>query len=362
MAVPRVWLCVLAATSISTADATPAPAPEPIFQSRTREPDDVSRELGQQLLLLLNGARAEQGAAPLMPNPHLDLLAYQHSVEMAQRNQVSHYSNIYGIGTRQRLRLAFPEIERLGENVARNRDPETLHDGLMASPGHRRTRLDKDFHQVGMGLVQRGLYQVYMTEIFVSLPADQELGPPIVLYTDFRPGTFTRENSARAELEQNLISVPAPGSDNPEYWTHLGIEQFNDGDYERATAHFRRALALDPGYRYARFDLGRTLIRDDRPQEATEVLAVYLADYPEDAEAWRLAGTAAMLAEDFAAAEHAFRRPLLDRPRQAADWYNLGLSLEYQDRVDEASASYAQALALDPYLEEARDGLARVRP
>jgi tetratricopeptide (TPR) repeat protein len=125
--------------------------------------------------------------------------------------------------------------------------------------------------------------------------------------------------------------------------------------------HFRQALEIDPDYEFARFDLGRALIAAGDPAEAIRQLDAVLERAPADADAWSARGSASLLLQDYAAAERAFRAALQLRSRDAGDWYNLGLSLEFQDRSEEAESAYAQALHVDPALHAAAIGLRRVR-
>ena len=87
----------------------------------------------------------------------------------------------------------------------------------------------------------------------------------------------------------------------------------------------------------------------------------YLITYSDDLDAWQVRGTAALLLQDYPMAETAYRTVLRERPLEASAWYNLGLALEYQERPPEARAAYSQSLHLDPSLQAARAGLARLR-
>lgn len=341
--------------------ALAAPLPATAWQeSGLGRPSREENSLGERLRELLNRARVDAGLAPLTGHPNLDLLAYQHSREMASRGRVTHHSFVHGVGTRSRIKLAFPRVYQFAENVALNRDPVSLHRALLNSPGHRLNRMDPSFTHVGMGVARGDANQLYLTEIFVRVfdASQLELG---VLYTVADPAVLPRDEPTHGEVVSERVTVRSPGEDDPAHWTGLGIDAFQAGGYAEAAAHFRHALELAPDYQFARFNLGRALLRDDRPEEALAVMEAYLVARPDDREAWRTTGTAALVGQDYRRAEDAFRRVLSSGARDAAAWYNLGLSVEYQGRLEEAERAYAQALHLDPELAPARDALRRVR-
>ena len=323
--------------------------------------DDDARALGRQVLALLNAAREDAGLKPLRGHTQLDLVAYQHSVDMAQRNQVSHQSPRFGVTTKSRVRLAFPQVLRYAENVARNQSPKALHSGLMGSAGHRLNRLDPLFTHVGIGAYRVSRYVVFLTEIFVVAPREQMLAEISVLYTAVPAGHLPGEEMTHGEIGEERIHVTAPGRDDPEYWTLLGISDFNEERYQEAVENFERALRIDPGYDYALFDLGRALVRTGRAEESIEALERFLELHPDDLDAWAAAGTAALMASDYPQAERRFRRLVNERPRDAGSWYNLGLALEYQSQLERAETAYLKALGVDPELAAARNALERVR-
>ncbi|MFQ5744375.1 MAG: tetratricopeptide repeat protein [Acidobacteriota bacterium] len=317
--------------------------------------------LAAEALRLLNQSRAEAGLAALISNPTLELLAADHSQEMAESGVVSHYSARYALSTERRVRISFPDVPRLGENVARNRSLSRLHAALMGSPGHRKNRLDPHFTHVGIGLARANRYLLYLTEVFVQVPAGDRLGKPVALYFDAFPGAYELRESPRVHIGGELLSIPPPGDGDPEYWTNRGIFAYEGGDLQAAERDFRHALGLDPGYEYARFNLARVFLQAGRPQEAADFLDDVLDHHPEDTDARFSRGSAALLLGDYGHAEKGFRQVLAARPKDPAAWYNLGLSLEYQERLPAAEAAYRQALHYDPDFNEAQIGLGRIQ-
>ncbi|MFM7449958.1 MAG: tetratricopeptide repeat protein, partial [Leptolyngbyaceae cyanobacterium] len=56
-------------------------------------------------------------------------------------------------------------------------------------------------------------------------------------------------------------------------------------------------------------------------------------------------------------AERIFRQAISQDPKNAAAYYNLGLALYYQKKLDEAVKAYNQAIALDPKFAAAYNNL-----
>ena len=137
---------------------------EPVSAQVTADLDDLS----DLALQLLNEARVEAGLWPLQADAGLTLLAVSHSREQAARGRVGHRSDEYGLSTERRVRISYPTVPRLAENVGRDRSVPLLHEALMGSEGHRRNRLDPEFTHVGIGLALQKDYVLYMTEVFVT--------------------------------------------------------------------------------------------------------------------------------------------------------------------------------------------------
>jgi uncharacterized protein YkwD/Flp pilus assembly protein TadD len=335
----------------------PAQAPMPGAQ----QPEDLE-ELARSALELLNGAREEAGLPALERDPTLEILAVHHSREQARLGRVSHHSYEFGLSSERRLRISFPTLPRLAENVARNRSIGRLHGALMASAEHRRNRLDPELTHVGVGVARRGDYQLYLTEVFATAPAGRgSLGKPAAFYFDAAPDAYELRPDPRVSTTPETFTVGPPGPEHAEHWTDLGIEAFQSGDLEAAEAGFRKALELQPDYDYARYNLARALNAAGRPAEAVALLDELLAANPADLDVRATRGSAGLLLQDYRAAEADFRLVLQERRGDAAAWYNLGLALEYQERSVDAGNAYRQALHLDPNLHAARVALQRLR-
>lgn len=152
----------------------------------------------------------------------------------------------------------------------------------------------------------------------------------------------------------------------------------NDNDFPAAETVLNRYLFSRPQSAEALYLLGYVLEREDKARESLAVYTraaalappspndlklvaldyVLLNDYPDailwlkrslagdpgNAEAWYFLGRAHMQGGDFVEAEKDFRRMLALTPGDAKALDNLGLSLEAQNRNEEAAKAYADAI------------------
>jgi uncharacterized protein YkwD len=96
------------------------------------------------LVLLMNASRADAHVAPLREDPTLQARAQARAETLCANHQFSHdgYQTAYR-GLPYRV---------MGENLAKGqRDVQSVHAQLMASPGHRANILRRDFGAVGVG-------------------------------------------------------------------------------------------------------------------------------------------------------------------------------------------------------------------
>ena len=75
------------------------------------------------------------------------------------------------------------------------------------------------------------------------------------------------------------------------------------------------------------------------------------------AEQDKLNGITAYQHKKFALAEDLFRQEIARHPQQARNHYNLGTALFRQGKLAQARQAFAQALRLDPALDQARQNL-----
>lgn len=120
----------------------------------------------QQLLVLMNSARAARGLSPLRMHPGLQFVARAHSYEMATAGYVGHGS-LSGASALDRLSHVASQ-GLVGENVTFGLNSEAVHRALIASAGHRENILNRNFHRVGIGVFSAGSLGLAVTQDFAE--------------------------------------------------------------------------------------------------------------------------------------------------------------------------------------------------
>jgi uncharacterized protein YkwD len=130
---------------------------------------DAEAEL--QLLEMANHARAQAGVPPLNLDEGLTLAARAHADVMAQQQQLSHQFDGEP-SLPHRLAAASPlHLDRAGENVALDLNPEQAHEHLMRSPPHRKNLLDPAYDVAGFGVIRSGARLYVVQDFGHRLPA-----------------------------------------------------------------------------------------------------------------------------------------------------------------------------------------------
>lgn len=159
------------------------------------------------LLMLLNEARRQAGRTPLRMNPTLAGVARAHSEDMAAHRFIAHNSPTDGSTPSQRLQRRGLSSGLILENLGRGYSAREIHDGLMASPGHRANILNADVTDVGIGVAlepgPRGGLVVTQDFIQVAPPIDVATAPAALLerINDNRRRRNTPALSAPEELQ-----------------------------------------------------------------------------------------------------------------------------------------------------------------
>ncbi|MDA8230324.1 MAG: tetratricopeptide repeat protein [Magnetospirillum sp.] len=135
---------------------------------------------------------------------------------------------------------------------------------------------------------------------------------------------------------------------------------YEAGRLEEAIAHYRRALALDPGNAAAANDMGNALQTLGRFEDAISCYRAALAMNPDSAEIRINLGRALDSSGHPREALAAFGEALALAPESAEVHYRIGTVLENIPFLDDARAYYGKALALDPGHAAAHIALANV--
>ncbi|WP_281889167.1 CAP domain-containing protein [Paenibacillus sp. YYML68] len=145
---------------------TPAPTPTPAPNPKPPSTGQLSAE-EQQMVDLVNKARAEQGLAPLAVDTKLSSVARLKSKDMVDNNYFSHQSPTYGSPFDMMKQFGI-SYRTGGENIACNQGVAAAHQALLNSPGHRANIMSKDFTHIGIGIVNGGPCGKMFTQMFIG--------------------------------------------------------------------------------------------------------------------------------------------------------------------------------------------------
>ncbi|HSV53896.1 MAG TPA: tetratricopeptide repeat protein [Burkholderiaceae bacterium] len=127
-----------------------------------------------------------------------------------------------------------------------------------------------------------------------------------------------------------------------------GVQDFEANRFAQAEGGFRASLALLPGRASTLTNLGATLVRLARPEEALGPLQEALAAEPGNLDAWCHRGAAL---GDLGRDEEAlacYDKAIAIDSAHAAAWYHRGITLGVLHRYDDALAAFEQFLRMEP--------------
>jgi Flp pilus assembly protein TadD len=150
-------------------------------------------------------------------------------------------------------------------------------------------------------------------------------------------------------------------ADNAVVHSNLGRALFDRGELDRALAHGRAVIRLDPAAPDGYFDLGVVLERMSRVDEAVAAYREAIRIAPDQANAHRNLGNLLAGQGRLGEAEDQLRDATRAQPDSSAARNDLGIVLGRREAYDEAIEQFSEALRLDPANERARVNLARAR-
>ena len=121
----------------------------------------------KSMLTLVNLERQKYGLPILSESEKLRDLARAYAKDMFERGYFSHY-NPEGESPFNRMEKMAINFLAAGENLALAPNVVLAHQGLMNSPGHRQNILSPDFYQVGIGVVDGGIYGMLFVQEFTD--------------------------------------------------------------------------------------------------------------------------------------------------------------------------------------------------
>ena len=150
-----IFVLVLAAIPALACDRVEA---FPASSIRLLQPSDASASsqfdagAAEQILRLVNEARAQASRSPLAMDGNLNSAAQIHALELKQHGSLSH--QFPGeLALSARLGKGDLHFDQAGENVALDYSAPHAHQTLMASDAHRQNLLNADFNVVGIAVV-----------------------------------------------------------------------------------------------------------------------------------------------------------------------------------------------------------------
>lgn len=132
------------------------------FTTQDFKPDQTTETA---MIELVNKERIKQGLNLLIYNEGLKEVGRRHSADMFSRGYFSHYSP-ENESVADRANKAQIKYLVVGENLAYAPSLELAHQGLMNSPGHKANILSPDYNQIGIGIMDGGVYGKMFTQVF----------------------------------------------------------------------------------------------------------------------------------------------------------------------------------------------------
>lgn len=120
-----------------------------------------------KMVELVNQERTKRGLTPLSMDSLLQKLAREYAQEMLSRGYFSHYTP-EGLSPFDRMSGSDINFEYAGENLAFSPNVDLAMQGLMNSPGHKANILSPNFHRVGVGVIDAGIYGEMFVQEFTD--------------------------------------------------------------------------------------------------------------------------------------------------------------------------------------------------
>jgi uncharacterized protein YkwD len=124
------------------------------------------RQQEAQILTATNKFRAQNRLGTLRTNRILQRVAQAHSANMARQEKLDHVLN--GLGPAQRVTRAGYRFALVAENVAFASflNVNSIMQGWIRSPGHRRNLLERSATEIGIGAARSAAGNWYYTQVF----------------------------------------------------------------------------------------------------------------------------------------------------------------------------------------------------
>lgn len=264
-----------------------------IDQAATSGSTDVT-SVHDDLLRRLNETRAQAGLAALTIDSRAEAVALAHSQDMAAHDFTGHQSPTTG-SPADRVRTAGLHSGLVLENIGRGYSAQEIHDGLVASPGHRANLVNADANVVGIGVVadtSDGRTAFIATEVFLRFaqPIDVSGAPATVLEAINRARTArgARVMTLEANLQAAADAAAREYFSNPSMTTQDAVDHASTA-MRRFSIAFRRiggvmavvtslseASELEPSFDADVDQVGIGVAQGTRPDSGENAIAVVI--------------------------------------------------------------------------------------
>jgi uncharacterized protein YkwD len=247
-----------------------------------------------ELLRMLNETRATAGLPPLTIEPRVEAVAHAHSEDMVSHDFTGHQSPTTGSPS-DRVTAAGLHSGLVLENIGRGYSAREIHDGLVASPGHRANLVNPDANVVGIGVVadqSDGRTAFVATEVFLRFaqPIDVASAPQTVVDAINRARTARGAQAMRSDPNLAAAADEAARAffTNPSMTTQDAVDQASTS-LRRFSLQFRRlggvmavvtalseATELEPSFEADVDSVGVGVAQGTRPDTGENAIAVVI--------------------------------------------------------------------------------------
>ena len=144
--------------------------PPPVRPARATAPDPG--QLVKQVVALVNAERARQGAPALQVNENLVKAAQDYSGILGQGGCFEHTCAPVPELRSRVANAGYANMNRIGENIAAgDQTAESVMQGWLNSPGHRRNILNPELREIGVGVsFTQAEFGSYWVQVFGTRP------------------------------------------------------------------------------------------------------------------------------------------------------------------------------------------------
>ncbi|MBU1151705.1 S-layer homology domain-containing protein [Patescibacteria group bacterium] len=169
-----------------------------------------------EMLNYINEARAEHELSPITNNTELNLLAKNHSIDMAENNFFSHTNKDGQSPDDRRILAQIPMA--VSENIAKDTSIKFAHEGLMRSASHRKNILTAEWTQVGIGIAEKDGY-LYITQEFSADTVSEES------LVDYKTELLSEINTLRSNNGKSPLNNTSNLDNSGEYLNNKAINE-----------------------------------------------------------------------------------------------------------------------------------------